>query len=270
MIFAQYVIMNRIGAERADLLQRNVEYHFEISDFVGPDDNGLNAGQLAVSICCSGCGYLNIGPAIRALEAEKEGLGAAFYWTLIHSLYRVMRIYDHSDAQMYEEHLIEYAEQDDEANREQYDFPEVEKALPECIRRTVERTQEDWPIKNRQLLMRHSQGQFRSWIEHVLAIEELARVKARSRESLDLEQYYDGPPLPSLLVVFEDRDAISACFDEEGQHMLEASSEPTFYHIFCPDNVNEFVRALRAVERFVAINYELFQLVEELQMGEAQ
>lgn len=271
LIFAQYVIMNLIGAERGDLLQRNVEYHLQISDVVGPDDNGLNTGQLTVSICCSGCGYLKIGPALRALEAEKEGLGAAFYWTLIHSLYRVMRIYDHSDAQMYEENLIEYAEQDDEANRERHEFPEVEKALPECIRRTAKHAQEDWRIKNRQLLKLHSRGRFRSWIAHVLAIERLARVKANSRESLDLEQHYDGPPLPSLLVVFKERDAISACFDEEGQHMLEGSSEPTFCHVFSPDKVDEFTGALRAVERFVTINYELFQLVEELQkMGEAQ
>jgi hypothetical protein len=271
LTFAQYVIINRIGAERGDLLQRNVEYRLQISDVIGPDDNGLSTGQLAISICCSGCGYLRIGPALRALEAEKEGLGAAFYWTLIHSLYRVMRIYDHSDAQMYEENLIEYAEQDDEANHEQFEFPEVEKALPECIRRTANHVQEDWRTKNRQLLKRHSQGRLRSWIEHVLAIERLARVKARSRESPDLEQYYDGPPLPSLLVVFEDRDAISACFDEEGQHMLEGPSEPTFCHVFSPEKVDEFTCALRAVERFVAINYELFELVEELKkVGEAQ
>jgi hypothetical protein len=39
--------------------------------------------------------------ALDALEGQAEGLGAAFYWTLIHALYRVMRIYDHSDALMF-------------------------------------------------------------------------------------------------------------------------------------------------------------------------
>jgi hypothetical protein len=48
-----------------------------------------------------------------------------------------MRIYDHSDALMYEEMLIESASQDDEENRSQYEFPEVEKALPVCIQKTL-------------------------------------------------------------------------------------------------------------------------------------
>ena len=42
--------------------------------------------------------------------------------TLIHALYRVMRIYDHSDALMYEEMLIESANEDDEENRSQYEI----------------------------------------------------------------------------------------------------------------------------------------------------
>ncbi len=64
------------------------------------------------------------------MEAEAEGLGAAFYWTLTHALYKVMRIYNHDDALMYEEQLRECAAQDDEENKGQYEFPEVEKALP--------------------------------------------------------------------------------------------------------------------------------------------
>jgi hypothetical protein len=265
LVFAQSAITNRIGARRIGLLERSVEYHLQISDVVGPDAAGLNTGQLAVSVACSGCGYLKIGAALRALEDEEKGLGAAFYWTLIHSLYRVMRIYDHSDALMYEESLIECAEQDDEANRDQYEFPQVEKALPECIRATLKHEKEGWRTRSRKLLLRHSQGQFRSWIEHVLTIEKVARIRTSLHESLDPEPYYDGPPLPSLLVVFEDRDAISACFDEEGQHMLEGSPEPVLCVVFSPRNGGEFARAMHAVERFVVINHELFQLVKELQ-----
>jgi hypothetical protein len=137
--FAQHSIMSGIGAERGELLQRNVEYHLQVSDVLDRDGYGssLSNGQLAVTIECSGAGYLKIGSAVDALEKEAEGLGAAFYWTLIHALYRVMRIYDHSDALMYEEMLIESANEDDEENRSQYEFPEVEKALPACIRKTL-------------------------------------------------------------------------------------------------------------------------------------
>jgi hypothetical protein len=57
------------------------------------EDAQLGSGRLAVLIECGGSGYLKIGPAIEAMEAEAEGLGAAFYWTLTHALYKVMRLY---------------------------------------------------------------------------------------------------------------------------------------------------------------------------------
>jgi len=92
--FAQQAMMSGIGAERGDLLGRNVEYHLEVSDQLGRtgSDAALESGQLVVTIECGGSGYLKIGPAIDALEAEDEGLGEAFYWALTHALYRVMRI----------------------------------------------------------------------------------------------------------------------------------------------------------------------------------
>jgi len=41
------------------------------------------------------------------------------------------------------------------------------------------------------------------------------------------EQLSDSnPPLPSLLVVFSEADAIEAHFDDESQNMAEASPEP--------------------------------------------
>jgi hypothetical protein len=121
VVFVQRIIMDAIWAERSELLQRNVESNLQVSDVLERDGDGstLSNGQLAVTIKCSGAGYLKIGPALDALEKEAEGLGAAFYWTLIHVLDRALRIYDHSDALMYKEMLIESANQDDEENRSQ-------------------------------------------------------------------------------------------------------------------------------------------------------
>ena len=265
--FAQHSIMSGIGAERGDLLERNVEYHLQVSDVQERDADGstVSNGQLAVTIECSGAGYLKIGPALDALEKEAEGLGAAFYWTLIHALYRVMRIYDHDDALRYEEMLIESANEDDEQNRSQYEFPEVEKALPECIQKTLKRK---WTIEDRRLLRAHGNGPYRSWIDHLRKIQRLSRLRVEQSQQLLEDRYYDGPPLPSLLVAFKDRDAITACFDEEGQHMLEGSSEPTVCVVFAPKKTEEVKHAVRVVERFVAFNTELFALVEELQEKE--
>jgi len=267
LVFAQHSIMDAIGAERSELLLRNVEYHLQVSDVLERDGYGstLSNGQLAVTIECSGAGYLKIGPALDALEKEAEGLGAAFYWTLIHALYRVMRIYDHSDALMYEEMLIESANEDDEENRSQYEFPEVEKALPACIQKTLA---EKWRLEDRRLLRAHRKGLYRAWIDRLRKIQRLSRLPVeRSRQSLE-DRYYDGPPLPSLLIAFRDRDAITACFDEEGQHMLEGSAEPTVCVVFSPKKADEVKHASRVIERFVAFNTELFALVAALQEKE--
>jgi hypothetical protein len=267
--FAEHAIMSAIGETRWNLLQRNVEYHLQVSDAVEDDGSGapLEDGQLVVTVECGGAGYLKIGPAIDALEEEAEGLGAAFYWALIYALYRVMRIYNHDDAMQYEERMREYAE-DDEGNREQYEFPEIAKALPESIRKSVEQPHAEQIGDARRLLAAHRGGRYRSWIDHLRKIQQLSRLRlAQSRDFLH-DGGYDSPPLPSLIGAFNDHDAVTACFDEEGQYMLEGSAEPAVGVVFCPQRPEEVRHALRVVGRFLALNQELFQLVEELQEWE--
>jgi hypothetical protein len=271
-VFAQRAILESIGKERWNLLQRNAEYHLSVSDVAERDgeDKLLGSGRLAVTIECSGCGFLKIGPAIAALEAEDAGLGAAFYWTLTYALYRVMRIYNHDDALQYEEQMRECAEEDQE-NREQYEFPEVEKALPECIQKTLKSDDHRaFTLNARRILHQHRKGRYRSWLERLRTIERLSRVRLPTDVHFREEGGYDTIPLPSLLVAFKEHDAVVACFDEESQYMLEGSAEPTLGVAFSPQKPEEMGRALRAVGRFVAFNYELFQLVEALSEWEKQ
>jgi len=181
------------------------------------------------------------------------------------ALYRVMRIYNHDDALMYEERMRDYAAEDDEENRGQYEFPEVEKALPECIRKTLKRECPDWRRRDRDLLRRFRNGKFSSWFERLRRIQRLSRLPLKqSREYHELG-YYDDPPLPSLLVAFKEHDAITACFDEEGQSMMEGSAEPTVCIVFSPRHPEQVRRAIRIVDRFIALNCALFELVEEIQ-----
>jgi hypothetical protein len=259
--FARSSIRNGIGSKCCDLLARNIEYHLEINDTAGLDDQP-ESGRLSVSISCGGCGYLKIGAALQSLEREVEGLGAAFYWTLVQSLYRVMRVYDYGDAEQYQERLKEYAEAEDEGSREQYEFPEVEKALPSCIRRTLI---VNWKLRNRQLLLRHRIGPHREWIERVLNLAKLGRVASNAQDPSEYGSYYDEAPLPSLLVIFEEHDAIAACFDEEAQYMLEGSSEPAVCVVFSPTNQDEVSKAIRAITRFVHVNLEVCELMESIQ-----
>ena len=264
--FAQTSMASGIGAERDKLLTRNVEYHLLVTDALERygDDVQLGSGRLAVLIECGGSGYLKIGPAIEAMEAEAEGLGAAFYWTLTHALYKVMRLYNHDDALMYEEQMREWAAQDDERNQGQYEFPEVEKALPACIRKTLKRDHREGKAHDRALLRQHRKGRFKDWIVRLRRIEQLARLPLKQSGEYIEEGYYDQPPLPCLLVCFKEQDAIVACFDEESQSMLEATSEPALCVIFSPTNPAEVRNALRIVARFIQINAELFSLIESI------
>jgi hypothetical protein len=271
VVFAQRAIMEAIGEANWNLLQRNVEYHLSVSDVAQQDDyddTPLEKGRLAVTIECSSAGFLKIGPAIAALEEEAEGLGAAFYWTLTYALYRVMRIYNHDEALQYEERMKEYAEEDEE-NREQYEFPEVEKALPDCIQKSLARDDHAAFIREaRRLLANHQKGKYRSWIGHLRKIDRLSRARQATDSCFREDGGYDSIPLPSLLVAFKEHDAVIACFDEESQYMLEGSSEPALAVVFAPEKPEEVRRALRAVRCFVALNVELFQMVEELQEWE--
>lgn len=264
--FVQNAICEAITADRLDLLQRNIDYYLQIADVIEQygEDRALEANELAVLITSGNCGYLEIGEALEALETEERGLGAAFYWQFTYSLYRVMRLYNHDDAQVREEMLREWAEQEDEESREQYEFPEVEKGLPDCIRETLKRGDSKYQLRDRRLLLKHQQGKFGGWITRLRRIQRLARLYPKSGRDFG-DGYYDSAPLPSLLVAFKQHDVICACFDEESQSMLEGSPEPALSIVFSPNDDEEVRKARKIVERFVLINYELFQLVEEIQ-----
>lgn len=262
--FVQHVIREAITDERLDLLERNLEYHLQVADVIERYgyDRGLESNELAVVINSANCGYLEIGAALEALEKEEPGLGAAFYWELTSSLYRVMRVYNHDDALFREEQLREWAEQEDEEAREQYEFPEVQKSLPECIRTTLKHRDER--LNGRHLLLRHVDGRFKGWLARLRRMQTLSRLYPKSGHDLG-DGYYDSTPLPSLLVVFKQHDAIAACFDEESQHMLESSPEPTLSLVFSPHDDAEVEKTKKIVERFILFNCELFQLVEDIQ-----
>jgi len=267
--FAKESVLQTIGSERRELFERNVDFYLDIRD-VYPEGYGyggkqqLNHGALAVSISCGGAGSFRLGKLINALERESKGLGAAFYWTLIRSLNRVMRVYYHDDALYYEEMLRESAAEDDSENQGRYEFPEVKMALPECIRQTLDRSE---PRIYRKLLKANSNGSFGGWITRLRRLEQLAGLPLRD-DSDQIQGNFDGPPLPSLLVFFEERDAITACFDEEAQSMLEVSAEPALFAIFSPDKDEEVARAIAVVTRFVAFNAELFMLIEAVKEWE--
>ena len=76
VVFAQHSIMSGVGAQRGDLLQRNVEFHLQVSDVLERDgyDSTLSNGQLAVTIECS---WRRISEDRTRTRRPREGSGRA-------------------------------------------------------------------------------------------------------------------------------------------------------------------------------------------------
>ena len=175
-----------------------------------------------------------------------------------------MRIYDHADAQQYNETLHEWAAQDGEANQSAYEFPDVDRSIPAFVRLSPE-----LDVRTlRGLLSQNKDGRYGAWVRSLLKLHALCRFRAPVPREI-FEDVWDDQPLPVLLVTFQDRDAIAACFEAESQSMYEASHEPAFCAVFSPDKAEEVDAALLSFRRFLAINLELFTLVEALNQGEA-
>lgn len=266
LVFIEQAVMAAIGEDNWNLLKDNCDYSLEISDYSEREGYSTKRvlGRLALTISSCQCGYLQIGRAIESLEEEAEGLGAAFYWGLTNSLYRVLRLYNHDDALRYEEMMRESAEDAGEP----CEFPEVKAALPACIRETIDQSRQEQSTDARRLLATHRNGRHAKWIERLRRIQRLCRLHIKSGREFLADGYYDDMPLPSLLVAFKQQDAIVACFDEESNSMLEAESEPIVAVSFAPIDPVEVKVALRTARRFFALNVELFQLVEELRQWE--
>ena len=91
------------------------------------------------------------------------------------------------------------------------------------------------------------------------------------------EGEYDDPPVPSLLLVFRENDAIQACFDHESERYNETTNEPTCAVCFRPEVGEEFDTATRTMTIFLRINMELAGLItllngteEEIHAGQRE
>lgn len=257
VVFVRSAIQRLIEDFTEGALDDKVEYGCEVRDDFGTGywrGGALGEGKLMAAFEVQSCGYLRIGAALAALEEQERFLGAAFYFLLRRSLYRWIRIYDHTDAGFYNEQLHEWMEQDDPQNRDAYEFPPVEEAIPEPVRAS-----EDWTYPNaRRLLRRHLDGPHSSWIQKLLSLHRLSRLKG---QVVRFQGEYDDAPVPSLLLVFRENDAIQACFDHESDRYNETTNEPSCAVCFRPEIAEEFDAALRTMAIFLRINMELADLI---------
>jgi len=106
VVFVRSAIQKLIEEFTGGALKDKIDYCFEVRDDLGTGywrGGDLREDQLMAAFELQACGYLRIGPVLDALEKQERFLGAAFYYLLRRSLYRWIRIYDHTDAECYNE-----------------------------------------------------------------------------------------------------------------------------------------------------------------------
>ena len=165
-------------------------------------------------------GYVVLGPTLRLLEAAHPRLPATFLNLFLGSLNRWIRVYDYRDALDRLERLREWYEDDPESD--QIELPNIEASIPECVRRK--------PLSPRGLARVMNTLKDDRVLHLVEQAAELARisnsVEPLSSDNETRELLSDcGEPVPALVAVFEQYDAIEGSFDEESLGMLEVTPE---------------------------------------------
>jgi hypothetical protein len=177
------------------------------------------------------CGCVTFGPTLELLEKVHPQLSATFFNLFVGALNRWTRVYDYRDAEERAETLREWAAQEPDAN--QYEIPDVQAAIPPCMRQTALNEGELTRLKDR---IKHSLAA--KLVEAAIALDRVSAQANRPELGDDIGQQLSdcNPPLPCLLAVFGEGDPVAAAFDEEAQGMLEVTPEPNMIIPFDPAN----------------------------------
>jgi hypothetical protein len=181
-----------------------------------PDPDGR---ELYLILHPESAAYVVTGPTLELLECEHPRLSATFYHLFTGALNRWVRVYDYRDAEDRVEMLREWAE----GEEEQYEIADVAASTPTCMK------QKPLSLRTfRQIGAQAKGSEARALIARTLELGRVSEAAKRPEFTDEMgEQLSDSnPPLPTVLVVFSEADAIEAHFDDESQNMTEASPEP--------------------------------------------
>jgi hypothetical protein len=207
------------------------------SDWAEPDESRPNQLFLIVEPAEATCGCAALGPTLRFLESVHPQLPATFFHLFVGALNRWIRVYDYRDAEERAETLREWAAQEPDAD--EYEFPDVDGSIPPCMRQEAMNEGELAHLK-----VKTSDPTASKLIEAVLALDHLSTQAQRPELDDNIGQQLSdcNPPLPCLLAIFAEADAIAACFEEEAQGMMEATPEPNIIIPFDPTDTESVKR----------------------------
>jgi hypothetical protein len=195
------------------------------------NETNPDGSRLYLTVDPERCGFLILNPTVKLLEEANPRLPATFYGLFAGALNKWIRVYDYHEA---EERVSMWREwMEGEPDAEQYEIPDVEQCIPACMRQRPLSRQ-----KLRAVTCKVEGREVRDLLKAVLELVDISDRAARPGLTDEMrEELCDtNPPLPSLLAVFAESDAIEACYDDEGQTALEVMPEPS---VIIPLNAHE-------------------------------
>ena len=259
--FVQATLNRWIDLHGGKALRRRFCLRWILSEVV---DEYLEAGEsdpdgrrLYLFLHPESAAFVVAGPTLELLEQEHPRLPATFYRVFTGALNRWIRTYDHLDAEDRVEMLREWAE----GEEEQYEIADVAASTPACMKQK--------PLSLKSLYRMEAQTKGKGAKALITAALDLERISASMRRpefSDDMrEQLMDAnSPLPAILVVFSENDAIEALFEDDSQSWGEASSEPNLIlpvSAFDPASIQSAFQILGVVCRTLAAASRLIDLM---------
>jgi len=177
------------------------------TDWAERDETRPNQLFLIVEPSEATCGCATFGPTLKLLQSVHPQLPATFFHLFVGALNTWIRIYDLRDAEERAETLREWAAQEPDAG--EYELPDVAGSIPPCMRQAVLDESELAQLKDKT-----HDPVARKLVDAVIALDGVSRGVKRPDLDDDISERLSdcNPPLPCLLAVFAEGDAISASF----------------------------------------------------------
>lgn len=212
-----------IAAHGGDAIRRRFILEARLSSSPSPwaEEDRARPQRLFLTVEPSEAGCVVFGPTLELLEKWHPRLPSTFFHLFAAALNRWIRIYDYRDAEERWENLLDWIANEPDAN--QYELPDVQGSIPPCMKQA--------PLKQGELI--RLKGKIgdplaAGLVEAVLCLNKVSRSAERPTLCDDVGELLSdcNPPLPSLLAIFAESDAIEACFQEESEYMMEVTPEP--------------------------------------------
>ncbi len=248
-----------IAAHGGEAIKRRFDLYATLTgcldEYSERKEENPDGSRLYLTIDPDKAGFVVLRPTLDLLEEVNPRASVTFFRLFAGALNKWVRVYDYCDAQERVQMLRDWVES--EQDQDQYEILDVEGCIPACMRRR--------PLglkRLRKLRSRVKRKEARALLDAVLELSEVSEQAKRPEltEEMREELCDTNPPLPSLLVVFMQEDAIEGSFDEEAQTMMEVTPEPSLtipLNAHDPESVRQAFHTLGVVCKTLAAASQL-------------